>query len=427
MSDHLAIATVTATLRQLLHDAVTQDVSGAAVEVLPLNDNRLRDNQPVLNLFLFHVAPSPAWRNQNLPTRRTDGSVAQRPQLALNLSYLMTAFGRSTQNDPEAHRLLGSAVRVLHERPVLARADIRAVVQAHTALAGSNLADQVELVRLTPQSLSLEELSKLWSVFFQTPYRISLAYEASVVLIEGRVRPSPALPVRSRNLRLFTLRAPWIERAESADGPLEPLLAGGTMVLRGANLRGEVTVVRFGEIEIEPEAETLADDRLQIVLPEALTAGVRGVHVVHRLRMGDPDETRPAAESNVAAFVLRPRVLRNAADTDWEISVAVTDGAGSQPRAGQVTVRLAPAVGRAQRVTLLLNEIEPPSDRRPRAYAFDAPSRAQAPEETTDTIVFEFSGVLAGTYLVRLQVDGAESPLQENGDGTFAEPRATVP
>ena len=42
--------------------------------------------------------------------------------------------------------------------------------------------------------MNLEELSKLWSVFFQTPYALSIAYQASVVLIEPDLEPIDAAP-----------------------------------------------------------------------------------------------------------------------------------------------------------------------------------------------------------------------------------------
>jgi hypothetical protein len=42
-------------------------------------------------------------------------------------------------------------------------------------------------VRVTLQPLSLEEMSRLWSTF-QTQYRLSVAYEVSVVLIDSARR-----------------------------------------------------------------------------------------------------------------------------------------------------------------------------------------------------------------------------------------------
>ena len=48
--------------------------------------------------------------------------------------------------------------------------------------------EQIERVRITPQPLSVDELSKLWTAF-QTHFRISAAYQVSVVLIES-TRPN---------------------------------------------------------------------------------------------------------------------------------------------------------------------------------------------------------------------------------------------
>ena len=79
--------------------------------------------------------------------------------------------------------------------PVLTR-DIVSAAMAHYAddvatmfLAQADLADQVELVKLAPAPLSLEDLSRLWSVL-GTPYLLSLTYTATVVLIpaESAVR-----------------------------------------------------------------------------------------------------------------------------------------------------------------------------------------------------------------------------------------------
>ena len=52
-------------------------------------------------------------------------------------------------------------------------------------------------MRFTPFAMSTEEISRLWTAF-QTNYRLSTAYEASVVLIDS-TRPAPSpLPVLKR-------------------------------------------------------------------------------------------------------------------------------------------------------------------------------------------------------------------------------------
>ena len=197
MSNHLAFATVTATLQSLLQAAVKDLVSGAQAQASAERlDAEVLKNAVGVNVFLYQVTPNVAWRNADLPSRRSDGTTAQRPQAAFDLHYLLSFHGK--EKDYEPQRLLGAVVRVLHSQPVLSRQMIRDVSTGD--LSGSNLADQVELVRFSPLGFSLEELSKLWSVFFQVPYKLSLAYQASVVLVDADFDPGPALPVLERHL-----------------------------------------------------------------------------------------------------------------------------------------------------------------------------------------------------------------------------------
>jgi hypothetical protein len=173
VSNFLAVATVTATLSQLVQAAVGADVPGATVTTLRPNGSPGGTPTTGVNIFLYQVMPNAAWRNTDLPTRNGDGDVTQRPRAALELNYLISFYGNEAQFEPQ--RLLGSVVRTLHARPVLTVPAIRQTVASPSFpfLAPSDLGDEVERVRFTPLPLSLEELSKLWSVFFQTPYALS--------------------------------------------------------------------------------------------------------------------------------------------------------------------------------------------------------------------------------------------------------------
>src|SRR5262249_44276838 len=113
--------------------------------------------------------------------------------------------------------------------------------------------------------------------------------------------------------------------------------------------------------------------------------------------------------------VLHPKIDVNPDDTlDITISppVAASDGTLS----ANVTVGIVPNVGQTQRVALLMNEFDAPGGNA-HAYRFDAlPRSAPADPPETDTVVFPISGVVAGEYLVRVQVDGAESALDRDPD-----------
>ena len=202
MSNYLAVATVTAVLRDILQEAAGAAVPGAtATTRRPEAVNDGGQNKPVVNIFLYQVAPNAAWRNADIEIRHPDPQapedrardrVEKRPQVPLNLSYLFSFYGNELELEPQ--RLLGSVVSAIHAHPRLPPEAIRGTVGRERSLRDSDLefqVAQIEKVKLTPINLSLEELSKLWSVFFQVPYALSVAYEASAVLIEAG---APRLP-----------------------------------------------------------------------------------------------------------------------------------------------------------------------------------------------------------------------------------------
>jgi hypothetical protein len=216
---------------------------------------------------------------------------------------------------------------------------------------------------------------------------------------------------------------------------------------------GAGTLVQIDEIVVQPTAvtdtqitlplATTSGTRLQdgtvVSLVDGLRAGVQGLQVIHRLQMGvdqanDPLNWHRGVESNVAAFVLRP-VISN-----------------PTVNAGALAVTLEPVVNRIQRVVLLLNEFSAAA-RQPGAspaltYSIVAKTADQtwknaagqvvtdptkaADTDSTDTITFALTGVAAGTYLLRVQVDGAESELQIDTDpqsptfNRFIQPQVTI-
>ena len=94
-------------LRQRLDRGLNVDVPGTRVTTRPPDQVRDREANQV-NLFLYQTTPNAAWRNIDLPGRSSTGSEpAGPPPLALNLYYLVSAYGRDGDDlDPISHRLL---------------------------------------------------------------------------------------------------------------------------------------------------------------------------------------------------------------------------------------------------------------------------------------------------------------------------------
>jgi hypothetical protein len=423
MSNYLAIATVTAALSDLLQSGM-HDVSaatGATVTMVRPDGNG--GLPPVgVNVFLYQVAPNASLRNDDLPTRRAGGDLIQRPRAALDLHYLLTFYGDDTRLEPQ--RVLGTAVRTLHTHPVLTQSSIRQTLAKpiYAYLAESNLADSVELVKFTPLPLSIEELSKVWSICFQTQYSLSIAYQGTVVLIESDDTARAALPVRSRNVYVVPFRQPLIETVRPADDPDLPIVASTKIAILGKRLLGDTTEVRFGDVTATPLAADVSDSEIRLTLPAGLRAGVQGVQIVQHRPMGTPEVAHRGEESNVAPFVLHPLIRRRADNTPDITFTAVVASGGT--RSANAAVKVDPPVAPQQRAALLMNELHPPA----LAYRFDAQPPA-SPDTDTDTLNFAISGVATGDYLVRVQIDGAESPLDFDRDPAvlaYTGPKVTI-
>ncbi|HEV8325055.1 MAG TPA: DUF4255 domain-containing protein [Myxococcota bacterium] len=414
MSNSLAIAAVTATLKNLLNGAISANVADSVpnAKATTLHPSSKQLPNPGLNVFLFQVTPNPALRNLDAPTRRSDGTLIQRPQSALDLHYLFSFYGDEAKWEPQ--RLAAITVRTLDTQAVLTPDIIR---QSITTLADndnqfnflrkSDLADSVERVRVTPEAVPVEEMSKLWSVFFQTQYALSVAYRASVVLIEAPESPSTPLPVRVRAVYAVASAAPTVTSVAASPDETAPIIPQSLIAVHGSNLSGDDAFVLVGSTQIPLGPASFAGDTASVTLPAGLSAGVLGVQVVHRIAMGDPPVPHRGAESNVYPIVLHPLVTSVA-----KANVQPTTIAAVVYYSADVTIGLTPGVKTGQRVVLLLNAIAPAPAPPAVAYTFAAPPIAA----DSGTVAVKVRGVRAGTYLVRAQVDGAPSvPLAADG------------
>ena len=165
MANGFALPALSHVLRRLLLDAAPPDdlssflgVGGWQVSMLaPDLVKRSDKDQPLLNLFLYHVAQNPGWKNRQARTHDSDGERVAAPPLAVDLRYLITAYGSKAY---QAEALLAHALLALHDRPVLTRDFIADSLKPPMTpekidkqLAASELAEQVESVRLSVDTL----------------------------------------------------------------------------------------------------------------------------------------------------------------------------------------------------------------------------------------------------------------------------------
>lgn len=399
MSNHLAIATVTATLQRLLQSAIQGDVDGARVTTLKPNIIGSSTPESGVNLFLYQVTYNAALRNGDTAAFRAKKGPARR-QSSLDLHYMISAYGNDTELEPQ--RLLGSVVRTLSDKTILTADMIEAAIADAAFLTYSNLADQTQSLTINPVEIDTDELSKIWSTFFQAPYSLSVVYKVVAVVIDGETSAQRALPVRDPRFGgvMPFPQQPAIEKVLAQAGAQSPIDAETTLRLLGKQLRGQRTRVSVGNSKVVPQSMT--ETEILLSLSDAprsdLRAGVQTVQVLHY-----PSERADAVPlaSNALPFILRPTLVA--------VQVAELEGIDDDPRTGcfQVLTRL--PVGHGQQVVAILNEW---SVETPATYLFAAPRR----EADTNSLEIPFHGVKPGDYLIRLQVDGADSLLDIDTD-----------
>ena len=416
MSNYLAIATVTATLQRLLQSAIQLDLPGAKVTTVRPEGSGGKTPEVGVNIYLYQTIPSRAWENADLRNRRPKGELTKQAQAALDLYYIMTFYGNDIELEPQ--RLLGSAVRTIVDNPILTPEMIRATLNHSNFryLADSTLEQQVDRVTIVPSKMNTEELSKIWSVLFQTPYVLSFACQGGAVLIEGNKHSPRGLPVKS--VQFYTTpNQPIVEEAISEAGANQPIVAGSILMIRGKLLQADGVQVRIGETRVTPQEVSEKELRLNLsLLPEeekqSLRAGVQQLCVLHpivKLKPLDPDR---AIASNVVPFVLCPQIVGKPEVLDlW--------GNEEDLYGAEFQVQVDLTIGRDQRVLLFLNER---SSNNPVGYIFTAKPR----DEPIDTVVFPILDVKGGEYLVRVQIDGAESPLEVDGDSGYMSPCVVI-
>jgi hypothetical protein len=415
MSSALAIAAVTASLKDLLNDGLTNHdlsaVGSFSVTAQPpdrVTTGQTENNQ--VNLFLYQVTPNLGWRNSGLPSRDANGARLSSPPLALDLHYLLSVYG---SQDLNAEVLFGYAMQLLHDNPMLTRQQLRTVLGAPSPIDGSilpgpfgtqsaaDLADQIELIKITPVYLSSEDLSKLWTAM-QARYRPSMAYLVSVVLIQNEASGRSAPPVLKRGAG---------DRGPTAQGAPAPVLAdvrpaasallpaarlGDDLAISGTNLGGagaaevQFYCARLGitrQLPIDAITPTTGlSTHLPSIIEDAggMSAWGVGVYTVS-LRIAEANQ--PAWVTNGVPLALAPVITIT--------PLAATPGTVA------LTVTCAPRLRTEQepQARLLFGSLEV------KPTNIDTPVDPAQPT----TLTFSIPGVVAGAYLVRLRIDGIDS------------------
>jgi hypothetical protein len=161
---------------------------GGTMQVSLNNPEEMRSNTvDGVSVWLYRVERDDQRLNAP-PTRPLPNRLLPTP-LPLRLHFLITPIVTIDPAFPlvspgREQEILGKAMQLLYERPVLRGADLRDV------LTGT---DERISSRLEP--MTLEEITRIWNAL-ERPYQLSVSYEVTLAYIAPEAQPSAITPVR---------------------------------------------------------------------------------------------------------------------------------------------------------------------------------------------------------------------------------------
>jgi hypothetical protein len=428
MSAALAIAATSEVLRFLVNDALTRaaaDLQFVAPQVstgAPPRPNPADGaDAPAVNLFLHHTSPNPAGRNIMGPARDAQGRRLNNAPLILDLHYLLSAHGPETLREIG----LGSAMHALHQAGIVPRELIRRVLKAletnpdasKQAVARSRLADQIESLTISAQSLDLDAITKIWTAT-QSPYRPSAGILVTTVFLED-VRPSRApLPVVSPALTPVPVRELKIDAVEGDKaGVAWPITPEADLLIAGSGFADGDLSVLLGGVPLAIDLADSGPTRLRLKFtPVALADLLAGPQLL-RLALSTMIGGRSMQLQTAAvAITLHPTVSLSA---NPNVPTTPTDPARVT---GALDVTVAPPVARSQNVVLMLTPLTGGADQ---SIPWRTPVPVDPPVDSFTALTFQLTKILKGTYLARLSIDGTWSQPMPNGSGQF-QPQVTL-
>lgn len=169
-----AIQRVSQALGDLIQNAFTNANVPGSVFVGPLDDNANANAAAVL--FLYRVALNPDLRNaeHRVPGPPKGPPTIHEGSLPLDLHYLLTGGSFQTGGELQALHWLGVAMQALNDSPNIV-----------------GLPVEGETVRVSVESITTEEMSRVWTLFPTANFRTSVSYLASPVWIDPLlIRPT---------------------------------------------------------------------------------------------------------------------------------------------------------------------------------------------------------------------------------------------
>lgn len=179
MADYTAIADVGITLVELLRekmkDLILDDNSIALMSPAEVESG---DNSTRLTLYLYQIVENIHLRD--LDTSQADSSRLMNAPLVIDLFYMLTShpvstIGDRTERTRDEQNVLSRAMQVLHDNKVLKGSILK-----------DNLSEEDEPLHVTQVPMSLDDMTKIWTTFQDRPFKPSVCYIVTPVVVRSQ-------------------------------------------------------------------------------------------------------------------------------------------------------------------------------------------------------------------------------------------------
>ena len=188
MSQFTAIRAVSKTLQYVLEQQMRLDpqFAGETFQVVLDSPKTIREaNDTALgmgvSIWLYRVVRNEFLLNRQPPRVSVDR--VPHPGIPINLHYLVTPIHKDAETQ---QFILGKVLQVFNDSALLSAGLMR-----------DALTDSADELRLSLETLTLEELTRVWASLME-PYQLSVSYLVHVVTIDSALEPIKVVPVESR-------------------------------------------------------------------------------------------------------------------------------------------------------------------------------------------------------------------------------------
>jgi hypothetical protein len=184
---YTVLAATSATLRQMLLDAMTSDVgpsglasffTGATTVSLETPQEMIAAGRQGLSVWLYRIARDENRLNDPPEVRVLPSGDVEviPPPLPVRMHYLLTPITKTAPDTEQ--RILGRAMQIFHTHPIVSGSFLRA------ELAGTDAQLHVRL-----EALGIEEITRVWDAL-EGSYQLSVSYEVTLGRIDADIDPT---------------------------------------------------------------------------------------------------------------------------------------------------------------------------------------------------------------------------------------------